>query len=241
MENISKQQANKLAATLVEFQDEFMVMPKDDGQWSIQNTKAAIALFIEAVKNRKRDSGFITYLSASTLPAATEKFVVRDHFWVNTSKNAKVKISLLDHNFRAHFIDKVEEAVPERALHGYTLIKRSLDKPILKDLGGKEKVKTTLRDIWIKMCAQPNGEAGELRNDGYANIFYVEDVDSVLLAVLVLWNSDGWIVVAISVEDQNEWNTGSLVFSRNSALKPSNPAPVSENAPESDTEQAAPA
>lgn len=38
---------------------------------------------------------------------------------------------------------------------------------------------------------------------------------SVLHAVNVNWNEDGWYVNANSVEDPNAWNDGDQVFSRN--------------------------
>ncbi len=50
-----QKQISKLAGALTEHQRHFGEMPIEDRQWVIQNTKDAIILFAEAVKNR--DSG----------------------------------------------------------------------------------------------------------------------------------------------------------------------------------------
>ncbi len=47
-----QKQITKLVAALVEFSDQFGQMSTEDCQWAIQNTKAAIGLFVEAVRNR---------------------------------------------------------------------------------------------------------------------------------------------------------------------------------------------
>lgn len=47
-----QKQVTKLAAALVEFSGEFGQMSIEDRQWAIKNTKTAIGLFADAVKNR---------------------------------------------------------------------------------------------------------------------------------------------------------------------------------------------
>lgn len=55
---ITKQQIPVLAARLVEFQEKFGQLSKEDGQYVIQRTAEAIDLFVEALKNRKLAIGF---------------------------------------------------------------------------------------------------------------------------------------------------------------------------------------
>ena len=61
---------------------------------------------------------------------------------------------------------------------------RSVDGPILAELGGEAKAETTLTEVYSLMEAQKNGENGPLLTNGYANIFYVRDVNGALRAVV---------------------------------------------------------
>ncbi len=51
-------------------------------------------------------------------------------------------------------------------------------------------------------------------------------ISSVLRAVNVNWNGDGWNVNANSVENPDRWNDGNRVFSRNCCFSPVYPAGV---------------
>ena len=165
----------------------------------------------------------------------TEKFSASDFFKVNTAKNASVKTSHLGDNFKAWFLGKTKErtsaseAVPgdgpyrtpgatEVALRYYTLNKRSVDGPIIAQLGGvaKAETETSLAEIAACLQKQASGEPGMLLTNGYANIFYVRDSVWALRAVNVDWYGDGWSVYADSVEHPNDWSAGSRVFSRDS-------------------------
>ena len=52
-------------------------------------------------------------ISTVTMPARLEKFVAKNHFIVDTSRKAKVKIDYLGDNFRNNFLNKIEEAISE--------------------------------------------------------------------------------------------------------------------------------
>ena len=142
--------------------------------------------------------------------------------------NSSVKISYVGDNFKTWFYGKVEvqpnadETEPgegpyrtlgengadKSVLCYYTLNRSSVDGPIIKELGGEDKVKTTLFHIAALMWKQPDGKQGALLTNGYANIFYVHDV-----AVFVLWYGNGWSVNAYSVEDPDGWYADYRVFS----------------------------
>lgn len=162
-----------------------------------------------------------------------DKFNEHEFFKVNTEKNAPVKISYIGNNFKAWFFppSASEEAVPgsgpyrtpgvqknvmNAGLRYHTLNKRSVDGPIIEQLGGEAKAETTLAEIAACMKKQASGEAGALLTNGYVNIFYVRDVNSVLRAVYVFWHGVGWRVFAYSVEHPDEWRGGYRVFSRDS-------------------------
>jgi hypothetical protein len=66
---------------------------------------------------------------------------------------------------------------------------------------------------------QPNGEDGDLVNDGKANIFYVHGKDVEVFAVYVYWHAGvrSWFVHASRLDDYR-WNAGYRAFSRNSTF-----------------------
>lgn len=154
-------------------------------------------------------------VTTTTLPAH-DRFVVRDHFKVDTSDTAPVKIGYLGENFKKHFLDKIEEAGTECKLRIDKLLEDSLDKPILSDLS--DRAETTMARVWQLLLLQPKGEEGKLLTNGFANIFYVRDDKGVLWAVYVRWYSGcgDWDVEACSAEFPGRWDAGYQVISRDS-------------------------
>jgi hypothetical protein len=167
------------------------------------------------------------------IAATMEPFVARTRFVVNTKKDAAVKISCLGDNFKAWFLGKTEAPFAGSTLKYGKLSRRSVDGPIITDLGGNEKAASSLAEPFALMAQQPNGEDGALLNNGWANIFYVEDEvrtpedeafayvnvagkKVVLRTVYVYWYGDGWSVHANPVSNPLEWNDDDQVFSRDS-------------------------
>jgi hypothetical protein len=213
-----------IAGRMVEFQDRFSPLPNDDAQWLIQNTGEAIDLIVSAIVNRVKSVAQAVVIILSeiiatvTIPATTEKFVAKDKFKVDTGRKAKVKISYIGDNFKSWFMGKTEEPFAGSTVYGRKLNKGSVDGPILAELGGQEKAETTLSELFAMMERQANGESGELLTNGYANIFYVRDIDGTLRAVRVGWYGGGWFVGAYSVGRPLGWRAGRCVFSRNSSV-----------------------
>lgn len=162
---------------------------------------------------KKFASNLLELVAKATVPG-TERFVATDHFKVDTSRKAKVKIAFLWGNFRNNFLEKVEEDVPASELKIHKLLKGSLDAPIISELD--EKHESYLSDLWAMLEKQPNGEKGDLLTNRYANIFYVRDVKGALWAVLADWGSarGGWSLDALSVEGSGRWRAGRQVVSR---------------------------
>jgi len=156
--------------------------------------------------------------STMVIPAMTEKFVAREKFVRDTSKKARVKISYLGDNFSIWFLGKIEESFGGSTLWCGKLRKASVDAPILSELGGEAKAETSLTEMFALMEKQANGEDGILLTNGYANIFYIRDINDVLRAVGCSWNDDGWFVDARFVEYPSEWGAGRQVFSRNPSV-----------------------
>lgn len=102
----------------------------------------------------------------------------------------------------------------EATLRYAKLLKSSVDGPILAELGDAQE--TALAQVYALMERQPKGESGALLTNGYANIFYIRDVNGTLRAVNVDSGSDGWGVFARSVDYPLRWRGDRRVFSRNS-------------------------
>ena len=112
-------------------------------------------------------------------------------------------------------LDKIEEDIPATSLAVYTLSQISPDGPIIDELGGS-KAETTLAHLYQLVRGQANGQAGLLLTNGYANVFYVRDVEGKLRAVSVYWYSicREWYVRADSVAGPDGWDAGSQVVSQ---------------------------
>ena len=87
-----QKQMTKLAAALVEFSEQFSRMSREDCQWAIQNTKEAIGLFVEAVRNR----------SISALVGLPEGTVIRRA----TVDRSRTPQEVVDATGRREYIDK---------------------------------------------------------------------------------------------------------------------------------------
>ena len=151
-------------------------------------------------------------LVTSVFVPSVEWFAAAEHFKVETRK-AKVKIVVLAENFRNNFLEMIEENLPAGALRVHKLLKSSVDKLIIAELGEHD---TYLADLWMMLEKQPNGEEGSLLVNGWSNIFYIKSKNSQLWAVYAYWNATdgGWYVRANSVTSPYEWDAGYQVVSR---------------------------
>jgi len=157
---------------------------------------------------------FLNPFGMIRLLGTTKPFVVAEKFAVDTKASALVKIFYLNENFQAWFTGKIETPAVKTTLRYAELVEESLDAPILAELG--DKAETTLDQVYALMERQPNGEEGILLTNGWANVFYIRDVNGALRAVSVFWHGDGWDVDAYSVGHPFGWRAGRRVFSRNS-------------------------
>ena len=145
------------------------------------------------------------------MPDVTELFVSAHHF---TTKNKDVKISYLGPNFEKWFSGMEVASRAGYVLQSKHLTKSLNDKQIMDELG--DSCETDLVDIYHLLSLQSNGGDGVLLTNGYANIFYIKDVNGVRRAVSAYWLDGGWGVGARSVEVMSSWLEGRRVFSRNS-------------------------
>jgi hypothetical protein len=147
-------------------------------------------------------------LETAVVPASTAPGVIRDYF----KKNTRVRFSTIFSEFKNRFFDKTEKPVPEVKYRKYKLLQIAADGPIIAELGGEDKVEGPFAAAFALLQGQPNGEAGFLQTNGYANIFYAKDRQGALCAVRLGWASDGWVVDAIPVRDPLAWNGKHEIF-----------------------------
>jgi len=181
----------------------------------IAATEAFLAAIIEPVKPPAQAGAALLRLVTTVVVPAIKKFVVADHFRIDTSSSAKVKIGYLGDNFETQFLPKVEENVLAVELAIHTLTKGVLDKDIRKELG-QDREETTLAHLYELLSKQPKGESGVLLTDGRVNIFYIKDANRNFWAAYAYWYAadGGWSVGAGSVGNPVEWDEGRRVFSR---------------------------
>jgi hypothetical protein len=215
---MSEQQIGELAEALVKYQSHFDAMPSDDRQWVIQNTKDAIALFVEAVRQDRiskkavETNKLLEFVSTNEI-AAIASFVAKEKFRERDTTD-DVKIASLSDNFKSNFLGKKETDIASATLRIQKLRESSRDELILAALG--EAAETELAQFWELLKSQGSGQYGMLLLNGWANIAYIRDEKDKLWAVGVRWLADfnGWVVEAWSVESPRKWLVGNQVVSR---------------------------
>ncbi|MEK7555082.1 MAG: hypothetical protein AAB518_03825 [Patescibacteria group bacterium] len=155
-------------------------------------------------------TGILEYIVTIRVSAVSD-FVAADHFKVDISANARVKIAWISKNFTDHFLGKIERDVSATSMRVYRLLESPPDDLIIVVLGRCRD--TMLAHLCKLLEKQPNGENGRLLTNRKTNIFYIRDIAGALWAVDACWNGGGWFVGASSVEGPSGWFVGSQVFS----------------------------
>lgn len=160
-------------------------------------------------------------LDTVVISGTTERFVASEKFVTNYGRKAKpgVRISFLGDNFKEWFLAKIEEPEAEVTLRYAKLLAASRDNSIRAEIG-TEHEETSLTHVFMLMERQLNGKSGALLTNGYANIFYIRDVNGVLRTVNVNSTSDGWYVSAHFVGNPSRWSDDNRVFFRNCCVSP---------------------
>jgi len=122
------------------------------------------------------------------------------------------------------FAERVLSVATERIqlpdhIPSFTLPKSMGDSEIRRELGDNHVFGASecCMVIASMISRQPNGEDGDLINDGKANILYVRGKDDEVFTVDVRWYADArkWRVRACQFDD-HQWHAGNRGFSRNS-------------------------
>lgn len=146
----------------------------------------------------------LTFVGNTAILASRSTFVAREHFVINTSETASVKISGFGGCFEERLLNKVEQGLDARStMRCHLLRKESLDAPVIDELGGLGQVQSFLAEIFALLMKQPDGQRGTLFNDGRKNMFYVCTSNTEPLSIRVSWHSGGWYIGADSIKDQD--------------------------------------
>ncbi|MEK7113990.1 MAG: hypothetical protein AAB850_00365 [Patescibacteria group bacterium] len=209
---MSEQQIPQLAEAIVTHQRHLGNLSSDDAQWAIQNTVAAIGLFVDAVKNRtmtevKKLLEFLFSFNAK----AVEKFVAKEKF-IEGKTTDGVSVSWLGENFKKNFLGKIERNVKAAELKVQKLLETATDLPqedepgIIPELVGKHR---TFLAHFFQLLAHK-----QQTKDYSWLVGYICDENGVLWTVGAYWFVDGWVVGADSVVRPSRWSAGDQVLSR---------------------------
>lgn len=198
-------QISKLAGVLTEHQRYFGEMSSNDRQWVIQNTVSAIAIFVEAVKNRAATEvkKLLKFIRPVSLPAIG-RFVAAEKFREGETVDG-IRVAWLGSNFKTNFLKKKEGAVPALEMREHELTTRSRDPAIITELGGEENIETTLGQFW---------EFLKTADRTLVHVRHIRDENGVLWAVGGLWHDDGLGVAAFSLFNPTDWSAGLRFLSR---------------------------
>lgn len=204
-EQQSGNQISMLAGKLTEFQRHFGEMSTDDRQWVIQNTGAAIGLFVDAVKNRiaKAVDTLFEFIETRMLPAIG-KFVIAEKLRVGETVDG-IMVGWIGDNIKNHFLGKKEKAVKAAEVRESKLLKAKRDPAIIAELGGDEKAEITFGQFW---------EFLKTVDRSLWYVSYIRDTNDVLWAVDASWSSGGLYIGADSVDFPGSWRPGSRFVSR---------------------------
>ncbi|MGE5425796.1 MAG: hypothetical protein ACM3PZ_01865 [Bacillota bacterium] len=190
----TKQQIPKIAAALVEFQENFTKLSTEDGQWLIMNTKDAINLFIEAIANRRKQDLIPKRIQ---IPAYDFNFKT-DAFKVDKRKDAKIRISIICEEFRQLFRGYILNPSPAKQIISMDLDEGMTvsDADLIDSLGKiSDDFTLTLYDLYSLLLLQPDSPFGHLLG-GEDNVFYIKSAKEQIIPVHVYLRHEGWIIVA---------------------------------------------
>jgi len=128
---------------------------------------------------------------STIVPAATEPFVVLDHF---TPKNPLVKIAPPHPSFVDFFKSVVEPPMAECAIYSRLLTYEMVDGQIFsRIIGGRNKACLYMQAVYDLLLRQPALESGYLVIGGCANVFYYPKPDIPFKAVSLHATEEGWL------------------------------------------------
>jgi len=130
-------------------------------------------------------------------------FVAREKFRpTKDDEEGEVSIISLGPGFLERYLNKEEKNIQPGKLIVQQLKKKSLDGPVVTELG--RFLETAMAHLWELLKRQGHGEEGALSVDGLANVLYAFDMYNNLGAVYASWvrGRKGWSIGTNSSERQ---------------------------------------
>lgn len=201
----TKQQVPVLAARLVEFQEEFLILPVPDAQWAITHAKEATALCARAIARRPK--GVLRLISSDyclKLKASDGNRLIH--------QSKDVFKAYIGPNFIKWELYKPGVSSPEMSIHVHEVIKDSNFMDIFQSLPGSWEQKWLPQDKVIDFCLN---FACWLIQKGRSNFFLIKrnenqpievKTPTANLAVLRVDLSDeGLGIDVFRLEDPSDW------------------------------------
>jgi hypothetical protein len=194
----TEQQVRKIASVLVEHQNGFVSLTNEDGQWVIQNTKEAVSLFAEAVKNRSKDKieGYFRRLNLfATIPATVGKRTI--------AQAENLFTGYIDPDFKNWGLDVPSGARLETSVESLELAKDGTLGNYFTFLGDlNNRVMTDDQIIWVV-----ENRPDLLVADGAGNFFLMKKADEFFVAYLY-WQAGGLEIILHRLSNDDVWFAG---------------------------------
>ncbi|MEK7099723.1 MAG: hypothetical protein AAB883_01110 [Patescibacteria group bacterium] len=145
----------------------------------------------------------LRFIRTISLPAIGE-FVASEKFREGKTVDG-IKIAWIGNNFKTNFLEKVEKPVSALETREHELVAPARDPAIITELGGEDKVETTLGQFW---------EFLKTADQTLVYVRHIRDVNDVLWAVRGRWDSGGLNAGTDSLGDPLGWDVGRRFLSR---------------------------
>lgn len=210
----TREKAQRIASSFFDTTwDKFIELPEKDAEFALKNPDEIMGLLLDAIITRETSKQNILgpIYSEIKIPASTTNFITKDKFKVDTRQKTKVKIARLEKSFINCFLEKIEAPAPEAIIYRRRLKKDESLVTVVGEIMSAKEEYLSLREIYLLMAAQGNGQDGELLNGSRLNIFFTVDCNQHIQALVLDWFGDGWRIYQFNL---NKIPAGSRIFSR---------------------------
>ncbi|HUY05128.1 MAG TPA: hypothetical protein VMV62_00170 [Candidatus Paceibacterota bacterium] len=142
-----------------------------------------------------------------------ERFDATEHFVIDLSNEAPMKIACLSPEFKARYLPIVDGKARAGRLAVSRLHDFCYDADIIDRLGGEGRARVTLGQYFGAFAGQPHGDLGPLLTNGRAVIGYIPDINGDLGAVYGYWFRGGWGFAVRPLIPPIRWGPGRLILS----------------------------
>lgn len=202
---MDEQQRNKMASVFVENQRLLKDLSTSDGQWAIQNPKQAIALYIEAIKNRNKTMSIVFDNEYLKLISGNETLVIDQCDGSRVIADANDVFDYIDSDFRNWKADEVGQATLDTPVNVCELVKDGTFSDFFSSLTPDMDKLCFTQDQIIGFVKK---HRDWLRTDGLATFFPFKSHNKFFVA-RVRFDSDGRLHVSVhELEFGGRWGAG---------------------------------